>query len=57
MKVFRNIFKKTDTYRNAIAFLGLGNMGGPMALNLKNKGGYQVYIFDTNKEKAQELAN
>ncbi len=52
MKVLRTVFQKSDTYRNSIGFLGLGNMGGPMALNLKNKGGYKVYIFDTNKEKA-----
>ncbi|MDZ7869601.1 MAG: 3-hydroxyisobutyrate dehydrogenase [Rheinheimera sp.] len=32
-----------------VAFIGLGNMGGPMALNLQ-KAGFQVQAFDLNKE-------
>jgi 3-hydroxyisobutyrate dehydrogenase and related beta-hydroxyacid dehydrogenases len=31
-----------------IAFIGLGNMGGPMALNL-HKAGYSVRGFDLSK--------
>ncbi len=32
-----------------IAFIGLGNMGGPMAINLV-KAGHQVCVFDLSKE-------
>lgn len=32
-----------------IAFIGLGNMGGPMAINLV-KGGHQVTVFDLSAE-------
>ena len=32
-----------------VAFIGLGNMGGPMALNLQ-KAGFQVQAFDLNKD-------
>lgn len=32
-----------------IAFIGLGNMGGPMAINLV-KAGHQVSVFDLSKE-------
>ena len=39
---------------NTIAFIGLGNMGGPMAANLV-KAGYDVRAFDLSQE-AQETA-
>ena len=32
-----------------IAFVGLGNMGGPMAINLK-KAGYDVHAFDLSAD-------
>ncbi|MGN0861802.1 MAG: NAD(P)-binding domain-containing protein, partial [Stenotrophomonas koreensis] len=32
-----------------IAFIGLGNMGGPMAINLA-KAGHQVHAFDLSAE-------
>ena len=38
-----------------IAFIGLGNMGGPMALNL-HKAGFTVSAFDLSKEACQKLA-
>jgi len=37
-----------------IGFIGLGNMGGPMALNLV-KGGYSVIGYDTSKQRLEEL--
>ena len=37
-----------------IAFIGLGNMGGPMALNL-HKAGFGVSAFDLSQEATQKL--
>ncbi|ALZ76778.1 3-hydroxyisobutyrate dehydrogenase [Rheinheimera sp. F8] len=39
-----------------VAFIGLGNMGGPMALNLQ-KAGFQVQAFDLNKEALATVAS
>ncbi|TLU65213.1 3-hydroxyisobutyrate dehydrogenase [Thalassotalea litorea] len=39
----------------AIAFIGLGNMGGPMAANLL-KAGHQVNVFDLSQEALSVLA-
>ncbi len=39
-----------------IAFIGLGNMGGPMAANLV-KAGFQVRVFDLVEENKQSLAS
>ena len=38
-----------------IAFIGLGNMGGPMALNL-HKAGHDVSAFDLSKPACEKLA-
>ncbi|MGH6627973.1 MAG: NAD(P)-binding domain-containing protein, partial [Burkholderiaceae bacterium] len=38
-----------------IAFLGLGHMGGPMALNL-HRAGHQVLAFDLSAEACARLA-
>ncbi|AKU21388.1 3-hydroxyisobutyrate dehydrogenase [Massilia sp. NR 4-1] len=38
-----------------IAFIGLGNMGGPMALNLV-KAGHRVHVFDLSREAVGRLA-
>ena len=38
-----------------VAFIGLGNMGGPMAANLL-KAGHEVTVFDLVSELVQELA-
>jgi 3-hydroxyisobutyrate dehydrogenase len=38
-----------------IAFIGLGNMGGPMALNLC-KAGYRLTVFDVMPEAVKKLA-
>ncbi|MDF2177697.1 3-hydroxyisobutyrate dehydrogenase [Aliiglaciecola sp. CAU 1673] len=38
-----------------IAFIGLGNMGGPMAANLV-KAGHRVHVFDLVAENMQQLA-
>ncbi|MDX1737564.1 MAG: NAD(P)-dependent oxidoreductase [Alphaproteobacteria bacterium] len=37
-----------------IAFIGLGNMGGPIAHNIQ-EAGYELAVFDLDKEKAHEL--
>jgi 3-hydroxyisobutyrate dehydrogenase len=39
-----------------VGFIGLGNMGGPMALNII-KGGHSVTVFDLRKETAAEHVN
>lgn len=38
-----------------IAFIGLGNMGGPMAINLA-KAGHQVQVFDLSAAAVDEVA-
>lgn len=38
-----------------IAFIGLGNMGGPMAINLL-KAGHQVTVFDLQESAMQKVA-
>jgi 3-hydroxyisobutyrate dehydrogenase-like beta-hydroxyacid dehydrogenase len=35
-----------------IGFIGLGNMGGPMALNLTKAAGHRVQVFDVRREAA-----
>jgi 3-hydroxyisobutyrate dehydrogenase len=37
-----------------IGFIGLGNMGAPMAHNLL-KGGHTLNVFDPNAQVVQEL--
>lgn len=39
-----------------IGWAGLGNMGSPMALNLL-KAGYELIVFNRNREKEQELVS
>ena len=39
-----------------IAFIGLGNMGGPMAANLI-KAGHKLTVYDLNKEVVQSAVN
>jgi len=38
-----------------IAFIGLGNMGGPMALNLHKSGLFALSAFDLSQEATQKL--
>jgi 3-hydroxyisobutyrate dehydrogenase len=38
-----------------IAFIGLGNMGGPMALNL-HKAGHEIAAFDLSKTACEKIA-
>jgi len=38
-----------------VAFIGLGNMGGPMAINLV-KGGHAVTVFDLSSSACEQLA-
>jgi 3-hydroxyisobutyrate dehydrogenase len=35
-----------------IGFIGLGDMGGPMALNLSKAGGNEVCVYDMRREAA-----
>lgn len=35
-----------------VGFIGLGNMGGPMALNLTRAGGHSVLVFDVRRQAA-----
>jgi 3-hydroxyisobutyrate dehydrogenase len=44
----------TDPKKPQIAFIGLGNMGGPMALNLA-KAGYALTVFDVVPESVRPL--
>ena len=44
-----------STNNPQIAFIGLGNMGGPMAKNLLKKG-YSVTVFDLSDDAQQQLA-
>jgi len=39
-----------------IGFIGLGNMGGPMAANLV-KAGHTVTVFDLNQSVVNQLAS
>ncbi|MDP4651759.1 MAG: NAD(P)-binding domain-containing protein, partial [Haliea sp.] len=39
-----------------VAFIGLGNMGGPMAANLV-RAGHSVTVFDLSAEACQQLAD
>ena len=39
-----------------IAFIGLGNMGGPMAANLV-KAGHQVTVFDLSTSAVETLVS
>ena len=40
---------------SAIAFIGLGQMGAPMATNLL-KQGHQLHVFDVNPQAIQALS-
>lgn len=44
----------TSTLKPKIFFIGVGNMGNPMAMNLI-KAGYSVHIFDQERAKAENL--
>jgi 3-hydroxyisobutyrate dehydrogenase len=44
-----------EAHLSRIAFIGLGNMGGPMACNL-SKAGHQVVGFDLAKEAREAIA-
>jgi len=39
-----------------IGFIGLGTMGGPMAMNLIRKGGHRLTVFDVDPAAAAHLA-
>jgi 3-hydroxyisobutyrate dehydrogenase len=39
-----------------VGFIGIGNMGRPMAANLV-KGGYQVVVYDLDARRAQDVAS
>jgi len=56
--LLRNSINNFSTIRGAktVGFIGLGNMGGPMAINLATKGGYNVLGLDTSKDRLKELS-
>ena len=46
---FRKMFRCFSSIRSAsgkVGFIGLGNMGGPMAMNLVKKGEMDLVVFD-----------
>lgn len=40
-----------------VGFIGLGNMGGPMAMNLISKGEMDLVVFDLNEESVKTLTS
>ena len=48
------LYKSFYSFAN-IGFIGLGNMGLPMAANLANKG-HKVYGYDVDSSKATEAS-
>ncbi|MGH8429131.1 MAG: NAD(P)-binding domain-containing protein, partial [Solimonas sp.] len=44
-----------DPKSTPVAFIGLGNMGGPMAINLA-KAGYPVKAFDLSADACRKVA-
>ncbi|EGR27979.1 hypothetical protein IMG5_185620 [Ichthyophthirius multifiliis] len=51
MRKFLRTIKPQDLRIETIGFIGLGNMGGPMALNLQKKGNYEVIAYDVSQEQ------
>src|SRR5690349_21062362 len=39
-----------------VGFIGLGNMGKPMAVNIAKSGGFDLMVYDLRPEPMQELA-
>lgn len=40
---------------NKVGFIGLGNMGAPMAINLIQKGGLELVVYDLNESSVAKL--
>jgi len=54
------MFRCFSSIRSAsgkVGFIGLGNMGGPMAMNLVKKGEMDLVVFDVNQESVDKLAS
>ena len=59
----RNITKLSKRFSSAhdkisgqkMGFIGLGNMGGPMAANLANKGHHDLVVFDVSQDRIDWL--
>ncbi|KAG8229190.1 hypothetical protein J437_LFUL001062, partial [Ladona fulva] len=51
-----NYGRMYSSEKKLVGFVGLGNMGGPMALNLINKG-HPLIVFDVNPESMASLAD
>lgn len=49
-------FSSTTTSLDSVAFLGLGNMGLPMAINLATKSEFPVIAFDLNDQATKAAA-
>lgn len=43
--------------KRKVLFAGLGNMGLPMARNLKNSGRFDVFGFDVSEERLKMAEN
>jgi 3-hydroxyisobutyrate dehydrogenase len=51
-----SVFRMKEQAMQHIAFIGLGNMGGPMALNLA-RAGYKMTVFDIMPEAVKTLTD
>ena len=56
MSIFKVLEKENYLIMNKISFIGLGNMGKPMALNLLKKK-YDLKIYDINKSLYKPFKN
>merc|ERR1711931_340841 len=48
-------FAKNSKRNASIGFVGLGNMGGPMAKNLATKGNHDLTVFDVSQDRIDWL--
>ncbi|EAR82501.1 3-hydroxyisobutyrate dehydrogenase (macronuclear) [Tetrahymena thermophila SB210] len=55
-RIARSLNNSQYLRAETVGFIGLGNMGGPMALNLARKGGFEVIAFDVNKDSLKKYA-
>jgi UDP-N-acetyl-D-mannosaminuronate dehydrogenase len=45
----------TDKEEDTVEFLGLGNMGLPMAINLANKSTQNIIVLDLNEQVLEKI--
>jgi len=51
----RNVRSVGRSASNKVGFIGLGNMGAPMAINLITKGNLDLVVFDVNTESVDKV--